>query len=1068
MTIRRVLIANRGEIATRIAGTLNELGVETVAVAATDDLSGLHVDGADTVVRLDGPGAAAYLDADALIEAARSTDCDAVHPGYGFLSESAEFAAECEAAGLTFIGPRPDTLSTFGDKAAARRHAAAAAAPVLRATDGATNLEGAVEFLESLPPGSGVMLKALHGGGGRGMRVITSVDQLRDEFPRAASEATKAFGDGDLFVEQLLLDARHIEVQIVGDGTGDVSHLWDRDCSIQRNRQKIIELAPAEGLDPDSRRQLLTDAVTIGAKAQLRGLATVEFLVKGSAFYFLEVNPRIQVEHTITEQITGVDLVAVQVGIAEGRTLAELGLTQEQVAEPSGSAVQLRLNAETLLSSGTVAAAVGTVDELVLPSGRGIRVDTWIRPGTPIGTAFDTLAAKIIVWSGRGLVSTVAKARRALAGTVVGGVDTNRELLLAILDHDALPRHPSTTFVEQHAAELIAADAAPRVHAEAPADPNQSTVCSEMPGTILSVEAGPGTGVDAGTVVVVVESMKMEHAVTARVSGLLAEVHVEVGRSVTAGAPLFSMIPDGRIDASGEAADELDLDHISPQLAQVLDRRHRTTDEHRAAAAAKRHAAGRRTARENIADLCDPGTFHEMGALTIAAQRSRRSVAELVESTPADGLVTGFGEVDGHRVTVISYDYSVLAGTQGIHSHEKLDRFVRIAIDETLPVVIFATGGGGRPGDTDFAGMVGLDQPSFRYFGQLARAVPVISVVAGRCFAGNAVLAGCADVMIVTRDSSLGMGGPAMIEGGGLGRVHPDDVGPPDLLSRIGVIDVVVEDDAAAVGAAREALRHALGVRFPEWECEDQRILRHAIPENRVRAYDLDRLIGWMCDRDSVLELRADFGRSIKTVLARIEGRPVGVMANDNRFLGGAIDSESARKASYLLALCDKYGIPVVSLVDTPGFMVGPDSESEGAVRHMSQMFAAGANLRVPMYVLVLRKAYGLGAMAMAGGDMKQSIASVAWPTGEFGTMGFEGAVRLGFKRELEAIADDAERQARFDELLAEMYERGTALNVAGVFEIDDVIDPKDTRESIVATLSVSRRSVWNGAGYER
>ena len=507
--------------------------------------------------------------------------------------------------------------------------------------------------------------------------------------------------------------------------------------------------------------------------------------------------------------------------------------------------------------------------------------------------------------------------------------------------------------------------------------------------------------------------------------------------------------------ARPEHADEVPLDHIRPDLAEVRERHRIGLDEGRPEVTARRHAGGRRTARENIADLVDPGSFTEYGALTIAAQRRRRPLDDLIARTPADGLVLGTARIDGRPVAVMPYDYSVLAGTQGFMNHRKTDRLLELARRERLPVVMFAEGGGGRPGDTDTTSVAGLDVPTFRLTAGLSGRVPLVAVVSGYCFAGNAALAGACDVIIATPEASLGMGGPAMIEGGGLGVVAPDDVGPMSIQVPNGVVDLLVPDEAAAVAAARRYLSYFGGRHAdPRAEHCDQRVLRHLIPQNRVRSYDVRPVIEALCDAGSVLELRAGFGTGMLTALARVGGHAVGLLANSPLHLGGAIDGDAADKATAFLRLCQAHRLPVVSLVDTPGFMVGPAVERTAVVRRFGAMFVAGARLTVPVCAVVLRKAYGLGAMAMTGGDLRRPAITVAWPTGEFGGMGLQGAVRLGYRKELDAIEDAGARQARYEELVAEQYTRGKALSAAAAFEIDDVIDPADTRAVLAGVLA--------------
>jgi acetyl-CoA carboxylase carboxyltransferase component len=490
-------------------------------------------------------------------------------------------------------------------------------------------------------------------------------------------------------------------------------------------------------------------------------------------------------------------------------------------------------------------------------------------------------------------------------------------------------------------------------------------------------------------------------------------------------------------------------------LAEVLDRHAMTRDERRPDAVARRRQSGQRTARENVEDLCDPGTFVEYGALAIAAQRRRRAVEDLIERTPADGLVGGIGSVNGHRAMVISYDYTVLAGTQGLQNHRKKDRLFELAEELRLPIVFFTEGGGGRPGDTDGTGVSGLDCMAFALFGGLSGLVPLVGVNSGYCFAGNAAILGCCDVVIATADSNIGMGGPAMIEGGGLGVYEPDEIGPMSVQVANGVVDVAVADEAEAVAAAKRYLSYFQG-RIDDWDCADQQRLQGLIPENRMRAYDVRSVIHTVADTGSVLELREGFGPGMVTALVRIEGRPLGLIANNPSHLGGAIDADGADKAARFMQLCDAFDLPILFLCDTPGIMVGPDAEKTALVRHVSRMFVTGASVTVPFCTIVLRKGYGLGAQAMAGGSFKAPIFTVAWPTGEFGGMGLEGAVKLGFRRELEAVEDVAERDALFEQMVARMYEHGKALNTATYFEIDDVIDPADSRRWVTAALDAA------------
>lgn len=597
-------------------------------------------------------------------------------------------------------------------------------------------------------------------------------------------------------------------------------------------------------------------------------------------------------------------------------------------------------------------------------------------------------------------------------------------------------------------------------------------VATELQGTIVSVHVSVGQSVSAGTVVALIESMKMHHEIIADLDGVVTEVIAPVGTTLMVGSTVVTLGPAGT--ASDATGDDLppptgEPAHVGlptgldrPDLAEVIERHDAGLDAQRAEAVAKRHAKGKRTARENVAHLVDQGSFVEYGPTVVAAQRRRRDIEDLIANTPGDGLVGGIGDVNGDlfdgavaKTVVMSYDYTVLAGTQGAQNHRKKDRLIEVAEQLRTPIVFFTEGGGGRPGDTDAPGVSGLDCLAFWWFAELSGTVPIVGIASGYCFAGNAAILGCCDVVIATEDSNIGMGGPAMIEGGGLGVFAPNDIGPIDVQRSNGVVDIVVADEAAAVEVAKRYLGYFQGT-LEDWTAPDQTALRDVVPLDRLRAYDIRQAIDGLFDTDSVLELRRDFGAGMVTALARLEGRPVGVLANNPRHLGGAIDSDGSDKAARFMQLCDAHGLPVITLCDTPGMMVGPEIEETALVRHCSRLFVTGANLNVPTVTVVTRKAYGLGAQAMMGGSTKAPLACLAWPTGEFGGMGLEGAVRLGFRKELEAVRDDAEREVLFQQMVDRMYAHGKAVNIASHFEIDDVIDPADTRRWITTLLAAA------------
>ena len=584
-----------------------------------------------------------------------------------------------------------------------------------------------------------------------------------------------------------------------------------------------------------------------------------------------------------------------------------------------------------------------------------------------------------------------------------------------------------------------------------------SSLRSPLVGTVVAVKVLVGDVIAAGTEIVVIESMKMEHPVLAETSCRISALFVTVGQSVGEGEVLAECVAESvstrevasTVTGSGKRAD----------LEQLRVRQNLLRDESRSEAVAKRHAKGQRTARENVADLIDDGTFVEYGSFGVAAQRSRRSEEDLIANTPADGLITGLAKINSKlfgtertNCAVVAYDYTVLAGTQGFINHRKKDRIFEVAKRNMTPVVLFAEGGGGRPGDTDAPGVAGLDVMSFASFAQLSALVPLVGIASGYCFAGNAALLGCCDVVIATENSNIGMAGPAMIEGGGLGVVKPTDIGPIATQTLNGVVDVRVVDEAEAVAVARKYLSYFQGVTTVFSRHSDD-ALRELVPEQRTRVYDVRAVINTLADLDSVLELRPDFGVGIITAFARIEGRPVGIVANNPAHLGGAIDSPSADKMARFVQLCDAFDIPLISLCDTPGFMVGPQAEESAQVRHFSRLFVTAASVTIPWITVVLRKGYGLGAQAMAGGSFHAKDMIVSWPSGEFGGMGLEGAVRLGFKKELDAAGTPEQREDLEKRLIEAAYIRGSALSMASHTEIDDVIDPADTRKRILAVL---------------
>jgi len=1124
MRLKKLLIANRGEIAIRIARAAADMGLATVAVHSEDDAASLHVRVADEARLLPGVGAAAYLDVAEVIAAAKDMGCDAIHPGYGFLAERADFARACAEAGLRFVGPSPAHLDLFGDKARAREAAIAAGVPVIRGLDHAITLDEARAFFDTLDGEGAMIIKAVAGGGGRGTRAVMTAAEIEPAFKRCQSEAKAAFGREDVYVEEFIPRARHIEIQILGDDTGAVAHLGERECSVQRRFQKVVEIAPAPHLDRGLRQDIIGAAVRFAQSVGYGNLGTFEFLVDvtGRAgvqpFIFIEANARLQVEHTVTEEVTGVDLVQTQIRLAQGTTLAEMGLDAPGVATPRGYAIQARVNMETLRPDGNFRPGGGTLAVYEAPNGPGVRTDGFGYAGYKTSNNFDSLLAKVIVHSrSPDFADAVGKAARALSEFRLEGVGTNIPFLHNILAHpDFTAGGVHTRWVDEKLKELAAVterrqrfvEAPPATAAAPPApeappagtggfagarvksrDPlalfahdeqvKSETAAAEKPqaagevqgpdgtiglsapiqGTIVAISVAVGDQVRQGQQVAVVEAMKMEHVITARESGIVRGVTMAAGDVVREGFPIVFIEP-ADVEGGAIVADAaVDPAHIRADLQEVIDRHAYTLDENRPAAVKRRRERGYRMPRENIAQLVDPGSFKEYWPLVVALQHDRYDMETLRRQTPADGLIAGTCSINGDlvdetrsRAMLVHYDYTVLAGTQGRRNHYKQDRVFELAHRARLPVILFGEGGGGRPGDDNNGPRVAVDTTTFTTFSRLSGLVPLVSIVNGRCFAGNTALVACCDVIIATEGTTLAMGGPAMIEGGGLGIYTPEEVGPMSFQVPNGTVDLLVKDEEAAVAAAKKYLSYFQGA-IAHWEAPDQRLLRHVVPENRLRLYDMREVIHTLADKDSVLELREKFGIGIITAFIRVEGKPMGVIANNPHHLAGAIDSDGADKAARFLRLCDAFDIPVVSLMDCPGMMVGPDVERTALVRHCVRLFNTGANMTAPFFGVVVRKAYGLGVQAMLGAGSLVGFFTVAWPTAEFAGMNIEGAVKLGYRKELAAIADPEARRAEFDRRVAEAYEAAKAVNAGVGGGLDDVIDPADTRDWLVQSL---------------
>lgn len=1127
MSFSALLVANRGEIAIRIIRAAADLGIRTVAIYTQDDAHSLHTRVADEACQIPGRGAPGYLDLQAVIDAARATGCDALHPGYGFLAERADFAAACAQAGLTFIGPDTEHLALFGDKSRARTAAKDSGVPILRGLDDAVSLQAATEFFHSLGPDAAMIIKAVAGGGGRGTRVVRTAAEIEEAYQRCQSEAELSFGLPDVYVEEFIPRARHIEVQIIGDGRGRIAHLHERECSVQRRYQKVVEIAPAPNLDSDLRRAIIDAAVRFAANEDYLSLGTFEFLVDVTGrenvqpFVFIEANARLQVEHTVTEEVTGVDLVQSQIRLAAGASLAELGLDVPAKLEPRGFAIQARVNMETMREDGSIRPAGGLIRVYEAPNGPGVRTDGFGYAGYRTSTAFDSLLAKVICHSpSPHFADAIVRTSRALSEFRIDGIGTNISFLRNIISHaDFANGTIHTRWTDEHlvalagepaehrsrfvaapaAADAIApvteaggdqpasqgyagarvdssdplalfdhdartkaeqASAAAAAQTPVTAGPKGSIgVGAPIQGTIVSIDVAVGDEVLEGQQVAVLEAMKMEHLIRAEVSGIVRAVTMAAGDVVREGYAIvfIEQAEVSRGAAAGEQAP--DPDHIRADLQEAYDRHAYTLDENRPEAVARRKARGYRMPRENIAELMDEDSFSEYWPLIVARQHRRFDMETLRRNTPGDGVVAGTGTINADlfgeqaaRAMVVHYDYTVLAGTQGGRNHYKQDRMFELAERFRIPLVLFGEGGGGRPGDDNIGPAVAFDTHTFTQFSKLSGLVPLIAVTNGRCFAGNTALVAACDVIIATEGSTLAMGGPAMIEGGGLGIYTPEEVGPMSFQVPNGVVDILVRDEAEAVQVAKKYLSYFQG-SVADWEANDQRPLRHVVPENRLRLYDMREVIDTIADKGSVLEIREQFGIGVITAFIRVEGQAMGVLANNPHHLAGAIDSDAADKGARFMQLCDAFDIPILSLMDCPGIMVGPDVERTALVRHSLRMFNTGANITTPLFGVIVRKAYGLGVQAMCGASALVGFFTIAWPTAEFAGMNIEGSVKLGYRKELAAMEDAEQRRREFQKRVDRAYEGAKAVNASTGGGVDDVIDPADTRKWIAKSL---------------
>jgi acetyl/propionyl-CoA carboxylase alpha subunit/acetyl-CoA carboxylase carboxyltransferase component len=1122
MRLKRVLISNRGEIAIRIAKAASSLGMESVAVYAAVDARSLHTRATTTAVEIGGRdggggggGVAAYLDGAGIVDAAVEAGCDCVHPGYGFLAENAAFAARCGDAGLTFVGPPPDALSLFGDKVRSRELASSLGIPVVPGSSGAVATAEAAA-IAAATIGYPVMLKAAAGGGGRGMRFVGSEAELRDAFARCAGEAQAAFGDGSLFVEAFVTRPRHVEVQVLADRAGHVVHLHDRDCSVQLRNQKVVEVAPAPGLDGELRARLLADAVKLVRAAGYENAGTVEFLVspESGQHFFIECNARIQVEHTVTEQVTGLDLVEAQFRIAAGATLADLGLgDQDAVGEPRGYAVQARV----------VARGTGTITAYKEPSGAGVRVDSHCYAGYSPPPEFDPLLAKVIGTSNSSgsFVSAVERTRRALDDYQFMGVPTNLGQLRAILDDPSvragdarttlLAEVTSLTEVDSGSTSGIAAflsegtaplagDAvdvdggAPARRSVSVAAGHEPVVCP-MTSSVVDVRAQAGDEVAAGQAILVVSAMKMETVVTAPCAGLVTTVaDFGPGDSIEAGTVVAAIAP-----SEGSAGVDVDsADTWGPTLAEV--RTLQGLAEQRLAPGStdpgvvRQRNRGKYTCRERIAMLLDEGSFREVGS--VAGFASYGDDGSITAFTPANH-VGGWGAIEGRPAIVCADDFTSRGGHSDGAIGAKAMYLDRLSLEMQIPSVRLLDGSsgggsvasmvpeqrtGGEATAQESAGAISAGKPrvaggggsflpghlgSTEYTEQLAT-VPVINVLLGSVVGIGAAKAVLGHFSVMVRDiAQLFVAGPPVVAHAVGYEISKEKLGGWHVHCRNGSVDNLAETEEEAIAMTKRFLSYlptnvheVPPVSVPAADDPAERReeeLFTLIPRKRTTTFDMRRAIALMADRDSFFEIGSLWGTDQIVGFARFNGHPVGVIASDSRHVnGGALTADGCDKLRRHLDVCDTFHVPVLSLVDNPGFAVGLEHETTGTIRKGGEWMIAFAQVQVPIFTVIMRRSFGVAGNNWATPRSTPSV-RVVWPAADVGGIPPEGGIEAAYKRQLAEAADPVAFRA---ELNARIESVRGPLGPLSKFQMEEMIDPRDTRRYVCEWVETAYRIV--------
>eukprot|EP01062_Namystynia_karyoxenos_P016249 TRINITY_DN15922_c0_g1_i1.p1 TRINITY_DN15922_c0_g1~~TRINITY_DN15922_c0_g1_i1.p1 ORF type:complete len:1193 (+),score=339.90 TRINITY_DN15922_c0_g1_i1:98-3580(+) len=1103
----KVLVANRGEPACRILRALREIGVPSVAVFAEDDAQCMHVRMADEAVPLKGKGPPAYLDAAAIAAAAAVCGAQAVHPGWGFLSEDAAFARLLAARGLTFVGPLPDALECFGDKSRARALAVRCDVPVLPGTTSPSSLSDCTAFFAAQPPGSAVMLKAAEGGGGRGMRPVHSAADLPAAYESCQREAQAAFGKDSVFCELLLRRPRHIEVQCLGDGSGCAT-LWERDCSLQRSRQKVVEIAPCPGMSAELRQRLCGYARRLMGATSYRGLGTVEFLVTGglgpgAVAYFLEVNPRLQVEHTVTEEISGVDLVHAQLRLAAGAPLAALGLPNDAAAAPAVCSVQCRVTMEQVGPDGSVTPVARPITAYLPPSGRGVRVDGCGYAGWSPSPRYDSLLAKLICTAPT-LAQAAARCRSALREFAVAGPPTNIAHLSVALGLPAFAQNQlHTEFLADHAAAISSGargfDAARAHPAAAGPAPQQAEaeveveggVRAQLAGTVAEVSVTPGAVVRKGDPLCILMAMKMETVVAAPHAGVVERVCVSVDSDVAAGQLVAVVSPaSGAAAAAGPAAASAGqgAEPWSEELQELAQRRRlvREGDAMRRAEAKKQ---GKLNVHERIERILDGGSFREVGATTgkFTYDPETGKMTGLVSPM---AVVTGRGTIGGRPVVLGGDDFTVRGGSaEGSLGSDKRGHVEKLARELRVPVVRLIDGnsGGGSVGlysssdqrgrqrgfDASKGGTYVPNYPGYSAQIKLLSEIPVASILLGPVVGmGAARAVACHFSVIVKGLAQLMVAGPPVVRHATKENLTKEQLGGSAICSASGAVDNVAESEGDAYNQVRQWLSYLpssvweLAPRIttgdPAGRADSE--LRSLIPRNRRRHFDVRRAINGIVDRDSFFEVGAGWARGVVTGFARLDGWSVGLIAGDGRFNGGALDAPGTWKLRRHVDLCELFHVPLLNLVDMPGFVVGSEAERTAVIRHGMGFLSAMYSSELPRFTVILRRAFGVAGQALVGseeGRHSGTAQKVAWPSADWGSLPLEGGVEAAYGRMLRSQPDKGEKMRA--EIMGAMEKIRSPFRTADGFGVEDIIDPAQTRSIACEWAALAYRKLAHG-----